>query len=263
MKDADLTHCTSITELPKLWVPNLENLDLSYCENLVQIDDCFGSLEKLKRWDLNYCAKLETLPSQLRMKSLQHFSLNGCSRLEKLPNFHPEMISLKALYLDESGIRELPSSIKYLTELDTLSLYNCKNIQDLPDGIHKLQKLRMLRTTTTKLRPCNSFGSSSGYGSVKTKSLDFQRYEIGLYLLMKPDWFPALESINLSKTNIVTIPESISRFPRLNSLFIINCKRLREIQGLPQSITQVLAHNCMLLDSQSPSGLLIQVSLFL
>ena len=94
--------------------------------------------------------------------------------------------------------------------------------------------------------------------------LDFDGYEgiIELDLLMKPDYFPALETIILSDTSIVTIPESISRFPRLEQLHARDCKFLREIQGLPQSIRMVLVYGSMLLNT-SPSGLFNQVSLFL
>ena len=67
------------------------------------------------------------------------FVLSNCSRLEKLPNFHLEMECLKSLCLHGSGIREVPSSIEHLTKLDELSLYDCKNLQDLPDSIYKLQ----------------------------------------------------------------------------------------------------------------------------
>ena len=84
---------------------------------------------------------------------------------------------------------------------------------------------------------------------------------IELDLLMKPDYFPALEGIDLAGTDIITIPESISRFPRLKYLYIANCKHLREIQGLPLSISRVHAENCPVLDYESPSGLLNQVSL--
>ncbi|XP_030959274.1 TMV resistance protein N-like [Quercus lobata] len=152
LKGVDLFDCKFITNLPKLWAPNLENLDLTFCENLVEIDECFGSLEKLKRWRLRHCTKLQFLPSQLRLKSLVVFDLIGCSRLKKLPNFHQEMECLKTLYLSGSGIREVPSSIEHLTKLEALSLYECKNLQDLPDSIYKLQQLRDLTTTTAKLR---------------------------------------------------------------------------------------------------------------
>ena len=265
LKRLDLSKCENLVRLPKLWAPNLNYLYLSFCRNLVEIDECFGSLEKLKSWYLDDCRNLQILPSQLRLKSLDSFYLPRCSRLEKLPNFHPEMECLKTLYLCGSGIREVPSSIEHLTKLEELIFFGCKNLRDLPDSIYKLQQLRELETTIAKLRlTCNSFDSSSEYGFVKMKELYFRGYKsiIELDLLMKPDYFPALESIDLSYTNIVTIPESISRFPRLESLYIMNCKLLREIQGLPQSIMFIDAENCMLLDTQSPSGLLNQVSFF-
>ncbi|KAL4639464.1 hypothetical protein ACB092_03G220500 [Castanea dentata] len=262
----NLSRCAFITKLPKLWAPNLEYLDLTCCRNLLEIDEYFGSHEKLKFWKLDFCGNLQLLPSQLRLKSLVSFDLRGCSRLEKLPDFHPEMECLEFLLLPESGIREVPSSIEHLTKLEELSLYDCKNLRDLPDSIYKLQQLYELGTPIAKLRPtCNSFDGSSGYGFVNMTELDLSNEEgiIELDLLMKPDYFPALERIDLSRTNIVTIPESISKFPRLKELEISSCKLLREIQGLPQSIRRVYAKGCMLLDTQSPSGLLNQVSLFL
>nr|XP_023876180.1 TMV resistance protein N-like [Quercus suber] len=262
LEDLDLSYCKNLVKLPKLRAPNLEYLGLSSCENLVEINECFGSLEKLRTWDLHGCRKLQILPSQLMLKSLVTFLLIDCPRLEKLPNFNPEMECLEILNLSGSGIREVPSSIKNLTKLHELSLIDCKNLWDLPDSIYKLQQLWRLETPTAKLRPtCNSFDGSFGYGFMNLKELDFVGREAinELDLLMKPDYFPALEFINLSKTNIVTIPESISRFPKLKSLHITDCKLLREIQGLPQSIRLVEAENCMLLDTQSPSGLLNQV----
>ena len=285
--NANLSYCKFITKLPKLWAPNLvslvlvgcENLvkltelgapnlvslDLSRCENLVEIDECFGSLEKLRKWYLDGCRKLQILPSQLRLKSLFCFDLSDCSSLEEFPNFLPEMECFRIFYLSGSGIREVPSSIEHLTNLRKLNLRECKNLGDLPDSIYKLQQLQILETPTAKLRPtCDSFDGSSGYGFVNMTRLDFHYYEgiIELDLLMKPDYFPALERINLSYTNIVTIPESISRFPRLTQLRARNCKHLLEIQGLPQSIRWVYVKGSMLLNT-SPSGLFNQVSLFL
>ncbi|XP_050277129.1 uncharacterized protein LOC126718817 isoform X2 [Quercus robur] len=279
----NLSDCEFITELPKLWAPNLESLKLDgcknlvkltelgaqnlkflnhfYCENLVEIDECFGSLEKLTYWGLSGCSKLQILPSQLRLKSLRSFYLSGCTSLEKFPNFHPEMECLQYLSLDESGIREVPSSIEHLTKLERLSLYKCKNLGDLPDSIYKLQQLRYLQTHTAKLRPtCDSFDGSSGYGFVNMTKLNLRGCEgiIELDLLMKPNYFPALTEIDLSYTNIVTIPESISRFPRLIELFAEDCKLLHEIQGLPQSIRRVYVYGSMLLNT-SPSGLFNQV----
>ena len=220
MKHLNLSGCNFITKLPDLCTPNLETLDLSYCENLVKIPESGEFLHKLKTWNLVYCKKLQNLPNNLMLTSLE--------------------------------------------VLETLNLYGCKNLRDLPDGIYKLQQLRYFITPTAKLRPtCNSFDSPSCYGFLKMTQLIFWGWQsiTELDLLMKPDYFPALEGINLAGTDIITIPESISRFPRLKSLYIEDCKHLREVQGLPLSISRVYAENCPVLDYESPSGLLNQVSL--
>ena len=261
--DVNLNGCKFITELPKLQAPNLENLNLSFCKNLVKLTELGApNLGYLK---LSECKNLVILPSQLRLKSLDTFYLSGCSSLEKLPNFHPEMECLKTLDLKGSGIREVPSSIEHLTTLEDLILIKCKNLRDLPNSIYKLQQLQELVTPTAKLRPtCDSFDGSSRYRFLNMRELDFSGFDgiIELDLLMNPDYFPTLGRIDLSDTNIVTIPESISRFPRLNELYARNCELLREIQGLPQPMSRVYVFGSMLLNT-SPSGLFNQVSLFL
>ena len=151
LKHANFRNCEFITKFHASCTPNLETLDLSFCENLVEIDASVGLLKKLKTWDLSNCSKLQFLPSQLRLISLTDFILNECPRLEKFPEIHPEMERLGILILSSSGIK------------------------------------------------------------------------------------------------IITILESL----RLGLLFVDNCKQLREIQGLPQSIRFVYARDCMWLDTQS------------
>nr|XP_023877806.1 disease resistance protein RPS6-like [Quercus suber] len=220
LKHINLESCEFIKKLPELCTPNLEILDLFGCVNLVEIHESIGFLDKLKTWNLSYCERLKILPSNLMLKSLNSFDLVRCSRLEKFPNIHPEMKCLRDLDLQESGIRELPSSIGYLGGLTKLCLRDCPNLRGLPDTIYKLQQLQDLSIPTT-------------------------------HFLMQPDYFPALKSISLSRTNIIPIPESIGRFPRLGLLSIQNCKQLREILGLPKSIKCVDATDCFKLDLQS------------
>jgi len=248
-----------------LCAPNLETLDLSLCKNLVTVHESFGFLDKLQAWNLDRCAKLQNLPNSLRLKSLKEFFLTDCSSLEKFPDIHLEMKCLENLDLSGSGILELPSSIGYLTGLKSLDLEYCHNLRDVPDSIYKLQLLEGLYIPTAKLRPvCSSFDGFSGYGFLRLDCLDFRRSKniVELDLLIKLDYFPALKHLFLSGTNIVSIPESISKFTTLEILEINNCKQLREIPRLPQSIRLVNAKGCLSLDQQSSSRLLNQVSLF-
>ena len=264
LKYINLKWCESITELPELCAPSLEEMDLSYCQNLAKVHESVGFLDKLQIWKLRGCRKLQILPNNLRLKSLKEFVLMDCLGLEKFPNIDPEMKCLTQLNLRGSGIRELPSSIKYLTRLSSLNLKDCENLRYLPDDIYKLQLLFGLFISTAKLRQtCDYLDGLSSYGFLMLYSVSFRSNKniIELDFLMKPEFFPVLKDLDLCATNIVSIPESLCRFTTLVSLDIGHCKQLQEIPRLPQSIQLVSVANSCSLNPQSSSRLLNQVSL--
>ncbi|KAK7816570.1 protein suppressor of npr1-1 [Quercus suber] len=78
LKCINFNECDSITNLPNLCAPNLEEVDLSYCKNLVEVDESFGFLDKLQEWHPKHCEKLQILPSKLMLKSVKYFNLEGC-----------------------------------------------------------------------------------------------------------------------------------------------------------------------------------------
>ena len=121
---------------------------------------------------------------------------------------------------------------------------------------------------SAKLRlACNSFHNFSGpTGFLSMTQLNLGAcvgIKVGLDSWMQPDYFPVLTNLDLAYTSIVTIPESITKFARLQYLYIRDCKKLREIPRLPQSIRTVDALRCYRLDPQSLSRLWNQVSLSL
>ncbi|KAK7847075.1 hypothetical protein CFP56_007109, partial [Quercus suber] len=132
----------------------------------------------------------------------------------------------------------------------------------LPDDIYTLQHLFGLYIPTAKLRQTYDYlDGFSRYGFLSLTSLSFKGNKniIELDFLMKPEYFPALNSLNLSATNIVSIPESLSRFTSLAILDIQHCKQLWEIPRLPQSVECVNASKSYSLNPQSLSTLLNQV----
>ena len=46
----DLNCCESIQELPEMCAPNLKTLMLTSCENLVEVHESIGLLDKLEYW---------------------------------------------------------------------------------------------------------------------------------------------------------------------------------------------------------------------
>ena len=229
--------CQSITKLPDLCAPNLETLDISYCDNLIEIHDSIGLLDKLECLELTSCKKLQILPSTLKVN--ERFGLWNCIRLEKFSNVHPEMKCLRRFIVGDSNIREWPSSLRYLTK-----------------GIIKLEILRRDKFS----RP-----SSNHLEILLDRFPDlilrfYGEILIDLNFWVNNDFFPALRYVTI-ESNIVSIPECIFRVPRLEEIYISNCQELREIQfpRLPQSIRRVIIEECPSLLPQSLSRLLNQV----
>ncbi|KAK7861037.1 hypothetical protein CFP56_029187 [Quercus suber] len=103
-----------------------------------------------------------------------------------------------------------------------------------------------------------------GFKSLTNLDLShFDRNMVDLNIWLKPDHFPVLKTLELSNSNIVTIPESITKFTRLQFLDLYNCKQLQEIPRLPQSIVKLNAQRCRSLDLQSSRRLLDQCGEFL
>ncbi|XP_050291332.1 disease resistance protein RUN1-like isoform X4 [Quercus robur] len=280
-----LSCCYKLVTVHELCAPNLVKLDLFCCFKLVTVHESVGFLDRLRKWELRGCESLQNLPNNLRLKSLEEFFLSNCSMLEEFPNIlHQEMKSLKSLHLSYSGIRELPSSIGYLTQLTGLWLYGCHNLRDLPDSIgyltqltlldldgchnlrdlpdsiYKLQMLEHFYFDSAKLRPpCNSFDGLSQYGFLRLWDLRFSGCGNKLDFLTKPNYFPLLGFLSLSGTDIVSIPESLNRFTTLETLLISNCQQLRQILGLPPFLKYLNASHCTSLDAQSSSRLLNQI----
>ena len=241
--------CEFIRELPDLsMAPNINILSLDNCKNLVEIHDSVGRLDKLEVLSLNSCTKLRILPSCLMMKSLRRFSLDGCSSLKKFPDISGEMKSLETLYMSWVGIGELPPSFENLTGLKKLWFGNNLGVFHLLSSIYKLQHINslyiygdviFLKDVEIDRQPqCNS---NEGFSNV----------------------FPGLKTLQIRYSNVVTLPESISRCEGLESLIMVNCNEFRDIPRLPRSIKRVHLTNIDSLYSSSSTKLFHQVSLSL
>nr|POE54841.1 hypothetical protein CFP56_36107 [Quercus suber] len=117
---------------------------------------------------------------------------------------------------------------------------------------NKLQLLEEIDIPTA-----NSFDGFSGYGFLSLTSLYLNSWD-GDITELDFQYFPLLFHLYIYDSNIISIPQSISGLARLESIHIENCKRLREIPTLPQSVREVFVKECPSVDPQSFSRLLIQ-----
>ena len=75
------------------------------------------------------------------------------------------------------------------------------------------------------------------------------------------DCLPKLVFLSVMNSNITTLPDISSRFPKLECLGIDNCCNLQKIPRLPSCMHRVIIVRCKSFDSQSSRRLLSQVHL--
>ena len=160
----DLSYCENITKVPDLSLiaPNIKELDLFDCINLVEIHQSVGLLEELNVWVLSGCQNLRIIPRNLKLKSLISIYFNGCKSLEQgmeaLFSSIGYLIALQKLGINLKNVKEVPSSISNLKNLIYLCMDDCDNFSkamDTPDCFPKLEFLGFRYSNITTLPEIN------------------------------------------------------------------------------------------------------------
>ncbi|KAK9942286.1 hypothetical protein M0R45_007961 [Rubus argutus] len=266
LKSMNLRGCKFLTEIPDLSeCPNLERMDLGFCESLVKVHDSVGFLEKLVDLNLCECSNLVKLPRKVNWRSLQHLDLQVCRRLESFPEIEGEMKCLTQLYLILcSAIKELPASIGNLINLRRLCISGCENLTNLPFSIYQLQAVKEFELDRCpKLKTIPNKGNSAvlmptGSKEDRVFNITLNRLTVNecsslsdnvlTDFLDSLDCASTLKSLDLSQINIVSLPECLCKFIHLRTLNLDGCRNLVEIPQLPPSIEYLHAMGCVLLE---------------
>jgi Leucine-rich repeat (LRR) protein len=301
-------YCEFLRKIPDVSrIPNLEELDLSGCKNLIEVHPSVGFHDKLVRLRLESCCNLWSFPISLKMRSLKFLSLKYCSSLKNFPEIECQMECLEYINFGGTGIEELPSSIGNLVGVKTLILSDCKNLMTLLDrNHHKLKHLeslyiygskglylefpkvnylgligcskvaevlKIVEDTRQSMPDVESIEESAissvvelpqlppktntsipndGCSSIvfpKLQMVDLRNCAISESNFFRIfDWCSTLTHLDLSKSDIVTIPPYIRRLVRLEFLNLEECKQLQEILGIPPNLIEMNAEGCVSLE---------------
>ncbi|KAJ1430007.1 Winged helix-like DNA-binding domain superfamily [Sesbania bispinosa] len=171
-----------------------------------------------------------------RYKYLRYLDLSDSS-FETLPNSIAELEHLPSLSLAlNHKIKRLPHSICKLHNLQILSLEGCIELETLPKGLGKLISLRELYITTKQsVLPHNEFASLT-----HLQVLGFYRCD-NLKILFNGAQLDSLEDLYVdSCRSLESLPLYI--LPQLQTLLVINCKRLNLSWKAESPIQQSMNH---------------------
>jgi hypothetical protein len=285
----NFSYCEFLEMIPDVSnIPNLEDLNLEGCTNLVEVHKSVGFLDKLVILNLDFCRSLNSFPSCLQSSSLEYLGLHFCSKLNYFPEIECKMERLREISLTTS-IKELPSSFWFASLLESLDLRGSINLTNLSSRIYQLEHLESLTLNNCfKLvkfpekmgdnkesmpsivskkeseissclelpplpPPTNSSVSNDGCSSVVFPALITLNLEN--CVLSESNIFKifncssTLRDLNLTGSDIVTIPACIKSFVCLEKLNLKNCKKLREISALPPNNFYLNATGCTSLET--------------
>ena len=247
----NLEGCSKLEKFPEVVQGNLEDLSGISLEGTAirELPSSIGGLNRLVLLNLRNCKKLASLPQSIcELISLQTLTLSGCSKLKKLPDDLGRLQCLVELHVDGTGIKEVPSSINLLTNLQELSLAGCKGWES------KSWNLAFSFGSWPTLEPLR-LPRLSGLYSLKILNLsDCNLLEGALPIDLSS--LSSLEMLDLSRNSFITIPANLSGLSRLHVLMLPYCKSLQSLPELPSSIRYLNAEACTSLEtfSCSPSA---------
>ncbi|KAM5548623.1 disease resistance protein RPV1 [Rosa sericea] len=248
LKSLKLKGCGFLRSPDLSGCPNLEVLDLR-CDRLEEVHPSVGSLEKLVDLNLGRCSKLRMLPGKVNWRSLKTIKLDGCRMLESFPEIMGEMKDMTSLTLLDVGIKALPSSIRYLINLERLVLDKCGNLTDLPCSIYELQKLKEVTLYhCPELVRFPNKGDSEVLPTYSKVSHDegcssMEPHNLALRRLTARGFAIAIHSKYINE-----IASSINEIVNLRELDLSGCTRLVEIPELPPSIRRLDVSHCVSLE---------------
>ncbi|CAL8101016.1 unnamed protein product [Prunus armeniaca] len=287
LKIINLSHSHCLKESPDLSkLSCLEELILEDCTSLSEVHSSIGDLGRLSVVNLQDCNMLKDLPLNFyNSKSIKTLLINGCSRFENLADGLGDMISLTTLEAENTAIRQIPSSIVKLKNLEILwvcEVTRSPSTNLLPPSLHGLSSLRELVLEGCSLtedaipndlwslislenldlvdNDFHSLPSLSGLSKLEILSLDGC-----LNLCAIPDLPTNLKVLEAAGcTGLEKMPD-FSEMSNMRELYLSGSYKLTEIPGLDKSLnsmTRIHMESCMNLTANFRKNIL-QVALSL
>ncbi|KAJ4964740.1 hypothetical protein NE237_016589 [Protea cynaroides] len=123
--------------------PNLVEIDIDYCNEIVELPQGICNLVHLQKLSITNCHELFALPEQIGcMRDLTELRLHACTKLSQLPDSLRELQKLWFLDISDCINMELPEWISDLHSLRKLNMGGCSEPSELPSSASNLVHLK-------------------------------------------------------------------------------------------------------------------------
>ncbi|XP_031500782.1 disease resistance protein RUN1-like [Nymphaea colorata] len=235
---------------------NLRTLSLNGNYDLEKLPDSMRTLDSLEELYINHFAErlcyhfdhdtfnLMNLDSKLHIGYAERFEWlaglpnSSFEKVKELTIKEPPSYSGR-LTIQDHSIQELPPYLGRLTNLEALSI-RCPKLRALPEWLGQLLKLNSFELESDSLE---AMPVMAGRMFENLRSLELNCPA----LKHVPDWSAcgcSMRTLNLSYTNIYSLPSSIRNLAQLQELHLKSCKNLESLPPLPSSLHVLDARYC-------------------
>jgi len=125
-------------------MPNLVELSIDYCNDLIKLPDELCNITTLKKLSITNCHKLSLMPRDIgKLENLEMLRLCSCSDLEEMPESVAGLKKLCCLDISDCvSLQKLPNDIGDLKSLKKFYMKGCSNLSELPYSVVKFGNLK-------------------------------------------------------------------------------------------------------------------------
>jgi len=160
-------------------MPNLVELSIDYCNDLIKLPDGFCNITTLKKISITNCHKLSAMPQDIaKLENLEVLRLCSCSDLKDMPESVAGLSKLSCLDISDCvSLRKLSNDIGGLQKLEKLYMKGCSNVIELPSSVIKFGNLKHKIYVL-----CDEEGAAlwEQYPNIPNLKIDMPKVEINL-----------------------------------------------------------------------------------
>ncbi|XP_039030974.1 putative disease resistance RPP13-like protein 1 [Hibiscus syriacus] len=224
LKMLKILDCSELEPFSDEMLPDnasLEYIDIWKCYTLINLPDSLNNLSCLMELKLSSCRDLKYFPETgLSLPNLRSLDIISCVSLKSLPNQMLNLTSLRYLTVCNCPIVCFPRGV-LPPNLLSLEIWDCKDLKEPVSSwnLHTLTSLEDLRIAGVQ------------------EMVSFPDEDCLLPT--------TLVSIYITKLhNLESLSKELRNLSSLEELEVVNCPKLRYLEGLPATLGRLCIRNC-------------------